>query len=158
MAAALDFVNRSVDSNALNIRAQNLKTAVLRHMGRQSEAMAASASASHEADPLDVRAAAERFLASGDKSVADSLAATMNGFPATAQETAAEYLDEGLWQDGIDVLLLSTAAAADKSRIHPMTYYYLGYFAEKAWPDAECARVLPASHGDATGLRVSIPE
>jgi tetratricopeptide (TPR) repeat protein len=131
MPAALDFVNRSIDSNALNIRAQNLKAAVLRHLGRQREAMAAPASASHEADPLDVRAAAEAFLASGNKIVADSLAATMNSFPATAQETAAEYLDEGLWQDGMDVLSLSTTAATDKSRIHPMTYYYLGYFAEK---------------------------
>src|ERR1022692_2405411 len=34
MAAALDFVDRSIDSNALNIRAQNLKAAVLRHLGR----------------------------------------------------------------------------------------------------------------------------
>jgi tetratricopeptide (TPR) repeat protein len=131
MEAALDFVNRSTDSNALNIRAQNLKAAVLRHLGRQQEAMAAPASASQAADPLDVRAEAEAFLASGDKIVADRLAATMNSFPATAQETAAEYLDEGLWQDGIDVLLLSTTAAPDKSRIHPMTYYYLGYFAGK---------------------------
>jgi tetratricopeptide (TPR) repeat protein len=131
MAAALDFVNRSIDSNALNIRAQNLKMALLRHLGRQQEAMATAASASHDADPLDVRAAAEAFLATGNKIVADSLATTMNSFPATAQETAAEYLDEGLWQDGIDVLLLSAARAPDKSRIHPMTYYYLGYFAGK---------------------------
>ena len=40
MAAALDFVNRSIDSNALNIRAQNLKAAVLRHLGRTQEAIA----------------------------------------------------------------------------------------------------------------------
>jgi tetratricopeptide (TPR) repeat protein len=55
----------------------------------------------------------------------------MNDHPATAQETAAEYLNEGLWQDGADVLLQSTLATPDKSRIHPMTYYYLGYFADK---------------------------
>jgi tetratricopeptide (TPR) repeat protein len=59
------------------------------------------------------------------------LASTLNDYPATAQETAAEYLNEGLWQDGADVLLQSTQAAPDKSRIHPMTYYYLGYFADK---------------------------
>ena len=28
----------------------------------------------------------------------------MTNYPATAKETAAEYLDEGLWQDGADVL------------------------------------------------------
>ncbi len=51
--------------------------------------------------------------------------------PQTAQETAAEYLDAGLWQDGTDVLMQMIAAAPDKSKIHPMVYYYLGYFAEK---------------------------
>ena len=131
MAAALDFVNRSIDSNALNLRAQNLKAAVLRHLGRNQEALAVLANASHAADPLDVRAMAEMYLASPSKEAAKRLASTMNDHPATAQETAAEYLDEGLWQDGADVLLQSTLAAQDKSRIHPMTYYYLGYFADK---------------------------
>ncbi len=131
MAAALDFVNRSIDSNALNLRAQNLKAAVLRHLGRSHESLAVLASASHAADPLDVRAMAETYLASPNKEAATRLASTMNDHPATAQETAAEYLNEGLWQDGADVLLQSTLAAPDKSRIHPMAYYYLGYFADK---------------------------
>jgi len=131
MAAALDFVNRSLDSNAQNIRAQNLKAAVLRHLGRNQEALQVLAYAAHASDPLDVRAMAETYLASRDKGAGQRLASAMNEFPATAQETAAEYLDEGLWRDGADVLRLATAAAPDKSRIHPMTYYYLGYFAEK---------------------------
>jgi tetratricopeptide (TPR) repeat protein len=131
MPAALDFLNRSIDSNALNLRAQNLKAAVLRHLGRSQDALAVLYSASHAADPLDVRAMAEAYLASPNQEAAQKLAATMNDHPATAQETAAEYLNEGLWQDGTDVLLQSTLAAPDKSRIHPMTYYYLGYFADK---------------------------
>ena len=131
MAAALDFVNRSIDSNALNLRAQNLKAAVLRHLDRNQEALEVLASASHAADPLDVRAMAETYLISRNKEAARSLASTMNEHPATAQETAAEYMDEGLWQDGADALMQMTAAAPDKSRVHPMVYYYLGYFAEK---------------------------
>jgi tetratricopeptide (TPR) repeat protein len=51
--------------------------------------------------------------------------------PQTFQETAAEYLDAGLWKDGTDVLLQMVAAVPDKAKIHPMAYYYLGYFAEK---------------------------
>jgi tetratricopeptide (TPR) repeat protein len=131
MPAALDFVNRSIDSNALNVRAQNLKAAVLRHLGRNQEAIAVLYSASHAADPLDVRAMAETYLASPSKDSAKRLASVMNDHPATAQETAAEYLNEGLWQDGADVLVQSTFAAPDKTRFHPMTYYYLGYFAHK---------------------------
>src|ERR1019366_6267730 len=51
--------------------------------------------------------------------------------PATAQETAAEYLNDGLWQDGIDVLLQMRAAAPKASAIQPMVNYYLGEFAAK---------------------------
>jgi len=130
MRAALDFVDRSIDSNALNIRAQNLKAALLRHLDRGPEALQALAAA-HRADPLDVRSMAERWLASKTPAAAKTLAATMYDHPATAQETAAEYLDAGLWQDGEDALLQMTAAAPDKSKVHPMAYYYLGYFADK---------------------------
>jgi tetratricopeptide (TPR) repeat protein len=127
MEAALDFVNRSIDSNARNLRAQNLKAAVLRHLGRGREALQVL-STLHAIDPLDVGAMAETYLASRDKEAGERLASVMNQFPATAQETSAEYLSEGLWQDGADVLELAVASAPDKSRIHPMTYYYLGYF------------------------------
>ena len=130
LPAALDFVNRSIDSNALNLRAQNLKAAVLRHLDRTPEALQALAAA-HRADPLDVRSMAERWLASRTPAAARLLASTMNAHPATAQETAAEYLDAGLWQDGADTLSQMTAAAPDKAKVHPMAYYYLGYFAAK---------------------------
>jgi len=49
-AAALDFASRSIDSNALDVRAQNLRAAVLRHLGRNQEALQVLASASHAAD------------------------------------------------------------------------------------------------------------
>jgi len=128
MAAALDFVDRSIDSNALNIRAQNLKAGALRHLGRPKEALEVL-KAARRADPLDVRSMAEDWLASKSPEAARTLASTMNHHPATAQETAAEYLNAGLWQDGSDVLLQLTAGAPDQSKIHPMVYYYLSYFA-----------------------------
>jgi tetratricopeptide (TPR) repeat protein len=129
--AALDFVGRSLDNNALNIRALNLRAAVLRHLGRTEEALRALAAAHRRSDPLDVRSMAERWLASKDSKTRSLMAATMNEHPATAAETAAEYLNAGLWQDGTAVLLESVADAPDKAKIQPMVYYYLGYFAEK---------------------------
>ena len=131
MQGALDLTERAISANSLNIQAQNLKAALLRHSGRAKEALQLLDSASHTCDPLDVRAMAERWLASKDSAAAKTLASTMNQFPATAQETAAEYLDASLWQDGTDVLLQMTDTAPDKSRIHPLVYYYLGFFADK---------------------------
>ncbi|MGB7759532.1 MAG: DUF5107 domain-containing protein [Bryobacteraceae bacterium] len=128
MTAALDFVNRSIDSNARNIRAQNLKAAVLRHLGRNQEALQVLASASYAVDPLDVRAMAETYLASKTSESFQALTSALTAYPATAQETAAEYLDEGLWQDGADVL---SSLNIYKAIVHPMVYYYLGYFADK---------------------------
>ena len=140
LAAALDFVNRSIDSNALNLRALNLKAALLRHLGRKREALQVLAASSQAFGPLDVRSMAESYLVTGDKEAANQLASAMNEFPATAQETAAEYLDEGLWQDGLEVLQLATTSAPEKSRIHPMTYYYLSYFAGKLGRAEDAAR------------------
>jgi tetratricopeptide (TPR) repeat protein len=131
MTAALDFITRSIDSNALNIRAQNLKAAVLRHLGRPQEALQVLNAEAHRIDPLDVRSMAERWLISRDGAAGKTLSASMYQHPATAQETAAEYLNAGLWQDGTAALLQMTAGAPDKTKIHPMAYYYLAYFAEK---------------------------
>ena len=111
---------------------------MLRHLGRPKEALQVLAAA-HRVDPLDVRSMAENWLASKSPEAARTLASTMTLHPATAQETAAEYLNAGLWQDGTDVLLEMTAAARDKSKIHPMAYYYLGYFAGKLGQAAKAA-------------------
>ncbi len=139
MRAALEFVDRSIDSNALNIRALTLKAAVLRHLNRPKEALEVLAVAARKSDPLDVRVMAERWLASKTPAVAKTLATTMNENPATASETAAEYLEAGLWKDGTDVLLQAVAAAPDKAKVNPMVYYYLAYFAGKLDQPAKAA-------------------
>jgi tetratricopeptide (TPR) repeat protein len=130
MADALFMVNRSLESNATNIRALNLKAAVLRHLGQPKEALQVLAGA-HRVDPLNVQSMAERWLASKDPAAAKAMAAAMNEYPPTAQETAAAYLEAGLWSDGEDALRQMAAAAPDKAQIHPMVYYYLGFFAQK---------------------------
>jgi tetratricopeptide (TPR) repeat protein len=127
---ALEFVDRSLDNNDLNIRAVNLKAAVLRHLGRKQDAIEALA-ATHRTDPLDVRTMAERWLASGSMENRNELTVAMEEFPPTAEETGAEYFNAGLWSDGAEILSQAIAAAPDPSRIQPMLYYYLGYFAEK---------------------------
>ena len=138
-AAALKYANSSLDANELNVRAYGLKAAALRHLNRTAEAREALAFAVTKTDPLDVRLMTEQWLLSRDKSVASQLFKTLNTFPATAQEIAAEYSNAGLWRDGSEVLAQSVAAAPDKTKISPMIYYYLGDLAEKTGDTAKAA-------------------
>lgn len=128
---ALNFVNRSLDANALNVRAYGLKASILRHLGKTEEPLQTLTFAKEKTDPLDVRLMAEQWLATKDAKVAQTLFSTLNSHPATAQEIAAEYYNSGLWSDGITVLSQAITDAPDKATISPLVYYYLGYFAEK---------------------------
>jgi len=129
--AALDLVDRSLEANSLNIRAINLKAAVLRHLGRVREALVLLDTAAHKTDPLDARAMTERWLAGRRASAHRQVQTTFRDHPATALETAVEYGNAGLWQDGTDTLLAVIAATPDKTRVSPLAYYYLGQFAER---------------------------
>ncbi|MDZ7638522.1 MAG: hypothetical protein U5J83_09790 [Bryobacterales bacterium] len=60
---------------------------MLRQLGQREEALQAL-SASLKADPLDVRAMAERYLNLKDASSAKALTTAMIEHPATAQATA----------------------------------------------------------------------
>lgn len=143
-AEALRLAQQAIDNNALHLRAQNLKAALLRHLGRRLEA-ASALDAALGADPLDVRAMAEAWLLSRAPEDADRVAAVLNQHPATAQETAAEYAQEGLWQDAADLLQLMVQKAPDKARIHPMPLYYLGWLQGKLGQSTEAARSYEAA-------------
>jgi tetratricopeptide (TPR) repeat protein len=138
-AAALKFADRSLDANALNVRAYGLKAAALRHLDRPQDALGVLALAAAKTDPLDVRLMAERWLADQDAAAGRTLFATLNSHNATAQEIAAEFANAGLWRDGADVLAASVAAASDQAKVPPMVYYYLGDFAEKLGDTARAA-------------------
>jgi tetratricopeptide (TPR) repeat protein len=130
-ASALNFVNRSIDANALNVRAYILKSAVLRHLDRADEAAGLVAFAREKCDPLDAGLMAEQWLSTKDATVAKTLFSTINIHPATGQETASEYFNCGLWGDGAALLQQSISYALDKAAVSPMIYYYLGYFEDK---------------------------
>jgi tetratricopeptide (TPR) repeat protein len=130
LPSALDYVNHSLDANALNVRALTLKAALLRHAGHRKEALEVTRRAARDSDPLDAGLMAERWL-DGDSRVTSELAQTLRAHPNNGLEAATEYGNAGLWQDGIAILEQMVTAANDKSCVSPLAYYYLGYFAER---------------------------
>lgn len=138
--AALDFVNRSLDANALNVRAYGLKASILRHLNRTDEAIKLVAFAKDKCDPLDARLMAEQWLAVKDVKASQTLFSTLNDHPANAQEIAAEYFSAGLWSDAVAVLSQVITMAPKQTNISPLVYYYLGYFAEKLADPAKAAQ------------------
>ena len=129
--AALDLVDRSLEANALDVRACGLKAAVLRHLGRAAEARTVVAAARRQTDPLDVRLMAEQWLAGQDPADARALVATLNAHQNTAQEIAAEFADAGLWRDATSVLVEAFGSARVQGKVSPLVYYYLGDFCER---------------------------
>ena len=138
-ATAGDLVDRALEANALNLRALTLKAAVLRNQGRVSEAAQVLRNARRLTDPLDAGLMAEQWLVTRNPADARPFTSILNAFPATASEVAAAYGNAGLWKDGAAVLSQAVAAAPDKSKIPPMTYYYLAHFAGKLGPASKAS-------------------
>lgn len=137
-AEALSMVDKSLEANSINVRALNLKAAVLRHLGRPGEAIEVIEAAARLADPLDVRVLAEQWLATRKTEDARKLTAVTTAHPVTALETAAEFMNAGLWQDGLDLLGQTQTASAVVSP-SPMAAYYTGYFWKKLGKDSDAA-------------------
>ena len=135
---ALAHVNRSLDTNALNLKARNLKTALLRKLGRLAEAEAL-AQATVEMDRLDYGSRNELVLLAADEATAHTrladLRELMRDNPHSHLDLALDYAGAGLFDEAIDVL--HRVSAGDKA--YPMVLYYLGYFAEQQGDTAAAA-------------------
>jgi tetratricopeptide (TPR) repeat protein len=129
-ARAAEFLDRSLATNALNTRALNLKSALLRRAGKIQEAARLNRQVT-SIDPLDVRVTAERFLGGRTAPGAAVWRARVKDDTPAGLEMALEYAGAGLWQDAIDLLAEMAAAAPQPARLSPLVYYYLGYFSQK---------------------------
>ena len=125
--AALDDLDRSLDANALNIRALTLKAAALRHTGRTNEALAVVNLAAQKTDPLDVGLMFERWFASESseaRGLQAPLAENLRRAPAASLETAVEYMDAGLHEEAALILRLTVGYAPDLSPVLPLDFYF----------------------------------
>ncbi len=115
--AALEHINRSLKTNGDNLKARNLRTAILRHQERCEEARL-TAVETKRLDPLDFWSRNELALLSEPdqrERLTDELFQTMRHNSQNCLDLAFDYAHAGLWaeaEDLIDRFLAQPAAAA----------------------------------------------
>ncbi len=145
-ASALGYLKRSLAYNSWNPRTINLRSVVLRKLGRIEEALEGS-SASLQLDPLDLGARHESYLAwaaRGGTKAAEREWATLKGLldvsDANWLELAADYAAAGLWEEASSVLRFR---GEEKSKPrNPMVEYALAFYADRLGEHDEAAKRL----------------
>lgn len=124
---ALELAERSLIRNARNYKSRNLKTAMLRKLGRLDEAKAFTEE-TLKLDMADFAAHYERALIqetqgnSRDAEVSfDQFRVLLRDEPRNYLELASDYVNAGLYEEAAGVLLLLPDSQ------HPMVHYTLGY-------------------------------
>lgn len=132
-AEALEFLERSLTTNALNVKGLAMKALLLRKLGRTAEASAAASDAG-ELDPLDFWSTNESALTAataGDSvraaKVREELETRMRGAVQSYLEIAADYASCGAWDEAIGVLIRFVHTPG-RSRVDPMVYYDWAYY------------------------------
>ncbi len=145
-ASALEQIDQSLATNALNTKAQNVKAVILRKLGRAKEALQ-TVSNVIATDPLDFLAVNELYLAQlviGSKRRAGqsltNLELKMRGNVESYLELAVDYGNCGLWDQAIEVLSRPVKNRMDFAGTYPMVHYYLGYFYQQKGNENEASK------------------
>jgi tetratricopeptide (TPR) repeat protein len=136
---ALSNLDRAIAADSNNIRALTLKGVLLAQAGQTAKASALAAAAAR-VDPLDADVIDLQYMADQSDSNRQRMIDTLVQHPQLRLEIAAECLSAGQWREGVTFLSAYVEAAPDKSRISPLVYYYLGYFAQKSNQPQEAGR------------------
>lgn len=128
---ALSHLDHSLRTNADHLKARNLKTAILRLLGRRDDARAMAA-ATVALDPLDLFSRYELFLLTSGETAQNSRDGFLSLFRGESQtylDVAFDYANAGLPREAAELLrrFLETASATAL----PMLWYTSGYFAER---------------------------
>ncbi|UCC97996.1 MAG: DUF5107 domain-containing protein [Phycisphaerales bacterium] len=145
-ASALEQIDHSLATNALNTKALGIKALVLRKLGRVQEAKRI-ASGVLAVDPLDFLARNELHLAhrASDskgraKQVLSELNRQMQGRVESYLELSADYGSCALWDEAIEVLSRPVKDKTEFAGTYPMVHYYLGYFQQQKGDAAEASK------------------
>ncbi|NIP53058.1 MAG: DUF5107 domain-containing protein [Phycisphaerae bacterium] len=144
--SALEQIDRSLSTNALNSKALSIKATVLRKLGRFKQAKQVALKVI-SVDPLDFLAMNELYLAESGlrsktrakKALAD-LTGKMRNEVESYLELAVDYGNCGLWDEAIEVLLRPVKGKMSFAGTYPVVYYYLGYFYRQKGNTSEASR------------------
>ncbi len=131
-AEALEHVDRSLIANNLNLKAQCLKSALLRKLDRMEEAEEVAQSVL-KFDPLNQLALNELSLIKlkTENSIRDKLVRMLRNNPESYIELAVNYLNFGLYKEAEQILQSAVTSQDIALNSHAMIYYYLGYIYSK---------------------------
>lgn len=122
---ALRLVEKSLEKGVRNIKARGLKTMLLRKLGRFDEALS-FVKETIEIDLLDYASNYELYLLTQKEETKAEFLRIMRNEDNSYLELAIQYGESGLYEEGVDVLLLNFDNLSS-----PLISYYLGYFAYK---------------------------
>ncbi len=137
MHLALDHLARSLSTNQMGTRALNLKTVILRHIGKIEEAER-TISEVMAIDPLNFWGGNEIYLIRSKQNdrneahrVLNGLQESMKGSVQSYLELAVDYGNCGFLDEAIDVISRFMETGSQTNRDDPLFYYYLGFYWER---------------------------
>ncbi len=129
---ALEHIERSVIRNYHNMKARNLKSAILRKSGRKEEAEQWNSTA-YEIDILDIGIRYEQFFLSKDRDgnkekFLEEADRILEGNANTYLEITIDYLEAGFIDEA--EFILKRCSGLDECKGYPLIYYYMAYCAD----------------------------
>ena len=118
---ALEFAEQSLNKGYHNLRARNLKTALLRLLERRDEA-AVFAEETKRIDPLDTGCRYELYRIRNDFKELNEMTQIMQMHLHNYIELSLNYADAGLYKESAKVLALISQTE------RPMLHYYMAYY------------------------------
>lgn len=130
IADALEEADRCLTANWHNHKARGLKAAILRMAGAGKEERLRFIDESIALDRFNYVCRYERYLATGDAAELDTMRAMLRRSADNYDETALDYMAAGLREEACAIWQM----AEEEGATSPMTYYYMG-----RWAEAEAA-------------------
>lgn len=145
-ALALEHVERSLVRNYHNMKARNLKAAVLRKLGKLEEARSWAKTA-FSIDALDPAVRFELFFiekAAGKdgEQIRKEGEKLLDGNTQTYLEIAIDYMAAGFNEEADAILDISRSSYCADSQVLPLVYYYQAVIAELQGDEEKCRALI----------------